>query len=94
MQLGDFESGKLAKGQKHKTNALALALWTKLQLLGPFKPPNQNVETLKFYLMAKMIFQPVGLCEWKIISVHPILTILFKNVFRTFNSVEAEILNI
>ena len=55
MQLGDFESGKLAKGQKHKTNALALALWTKLQLLGPFKPPNQNVETLKFYLIAKMI---------------------------------------
>ena len=31
---------------------------------------------------------PVGLCEWKITNVHPILAIMFKNLLRTF---EAEI---
>ena len=32
---------------------------------------------------------PIGLCEWKISTVRPILTIMFKKVLRTF---EAEIL--
>ena len=34
---------------------------------------------------------PVGLCEWKITTAQPILTIMFKNVLRTL---EAEILRI
>ena len=34
---------------------------------------------------------PVGLWEWKITNVHPILTTLFKNVSRTF---EAEVLKV
>ena len=34
---------------------------------------------------------PVGLCEWKTTNVHPILTIMFKSVLRTF---EAEMLKI
>ena len=34
---------------------------------------------------------PVGLCEWKITIIHPILTIVFQNVLRTF---EAESLKI
>ena len=34
---------------------------------------------------------PVGFCELKITHVHPLLTILFKNVLRTF---EAGILKI
>ena len=34
---------------------------------------------------------PVGLYEWKIITAHPILTVMFKNILRTF---EAEILKI
>ena len=34
---------------------------------------------------------PVGLCECKISTAHPILTIMFKNILRTF---EAEILKI
>ena len=34
---------------------------------------------------------PVGLCEWKILTVHQIITIMFKDVLRTF---ETEILKI
>ena len=34
---------------------------------------------------------PDGLCEWKITNLHPILTIIFQNILRTF---EAEILKI
>ena len=34
---------------------------------------------------------PVGLYEWKIITAHPILTVMFENILRTF---EAEILKI
>ena len=33
----------------------------------------------------------VGLYEWKIITAHPILTVMFKNILRTS---EAEILKI
>ena len=34
---------------------------------------------------------PVGLYEWKITTVLPILTIMFRNILRTF---EAEIIKI
>ena len=34
---------------------------------------------------------PVSLCKWKILNVQTILTIMFKNVLRTF---EADILKI
>ena len=34
---------------------------------------------------------PIGLCEPKFTNVHPILTIMFKNILGTF---EAEIINI
>ena len=34
---------------------------------------------------------PVGLCKWKTTNVHPMLTIMFKRVLRTF---KAEILKI
>ena len=34
---------------------------------------------------------PVGLCEWKITNIHPILTAMYKNILRTS---EAEILKI
>ena len=34
---------------------------------------------------------PVGLDGWKMTNVHPILTIVFENVLRTF---EAEILQL
>ena len=37
------------------------------------------------------MLSPVGLCEWKITNVHSILTIILKNILRTF---EAEILKI
>ena len=36
-----------------------------------------------------IIVHPVGLYEWKLTTTHPILTIMFKNILRTF---EAEIL--
>ena len=29
---------------------------------------------------------PVGLCEWKITNVRPTPTIIFKNVFKTFEN--------
>ena len=29
---------------------------------------------------------PVGLCEWKITNVHPILAIMLKNVLETFGA--------
>ena len=32
---------------------------------------------------------PVGLYDWKITTAHPTLTIMFKNILRTF---EAEVL--
>ena len=35
---------------------------------------------------------PVGLCEWKTTTAHPILTNMFRNVLRTFEA--AEILKI
>ena len=34
----------------------------------------------------KRIYASGGLCEWEISTTHPLLTIAFKNILRTFEA--------